>query len=92
MKKKKDWFKIKRYPHIGLPLDIRDRYKWIEPYITNPEKIAKHRFLPFIHKSLTVRKFRKVYCEKDGKLDPNFLLEGKALRKADKKDRELCSR
>lgn len=89
MKKKKDWFKIKRYPHIGLPLDVRDRYKWIEPYITNPQKISRHRFLPFIHKSLTVRKFRKVYCEKDGKLDPNYILEGKALRKADKKGREL---
>lgn len=89
MKKKKDWFKIKRYPHIGLPLDVRDRHKWIEPYITNPENIAKHRFLPFIHKSLTVRKFRKVYCEKDGKLDPNYTMEGKAVRKADKKPREI---
>ncbi|WP_228527805.1 reverse transcriptase domain-containing protein [Pararhodonellum marinum] len=89
MKKKKDWFKIKRYPHIGLPLDVRDRHKWIEPYITNPLKIANHRFLPFIHKSLTVRKFRKVYSEEDGKLDSNFVKEGKVLRKPDKKSREL---
>lgn len=89
MKKKKDWFKIKRYPHIGLPLDVRDRHKWIEPYITNPVNIAKHRFLPFIHKSLIVRKFRKVYSEDDGKLDPKFKEGGKALRKPDKKAREL---
>ncbi|MFD2200188.1 reverse transcriptase domain-containing protein [Shivajiella indica] len=89
MKKKKDWFKIKRYPHIGLPLDVRDRYKWIEPYITNPAKIAKHRFLPFIHKSLTVRKFRKVYSENSGKLDPKFIEGSKVLRKEDKKAREL---
>jgi len=89
MKKKKDWFKIKRYPHIGLPLDVRNRFKWIEPYITNPSKIAVHRFLPFIHKSLTVKKFRKVYLKDDGKLDPGFLIAKKPIRKPDKKIREL---
>jgi len=89
MKKKKDWFKIKRYPHIGLPLNGKDRYKWIESYITNPTKIAKHRFLPFIHKSLTVRKFRKVYTEENGKLDTKYIEGDKVLRKADKKAREL---
>lgn len=89
MKKKKDWFKIKRYPHIGLPLNVKDRFKWIEPYITNPAKIAKHRFLPFIHKSNTVRKFRKVYSEEDGKLDTKFVEGDKVLRKSDKKVREL---
>jgi hypothetical protein len=89
MKKNKDWFKVKRYPHIGLPLDVRDRNKWIEPYITNPTNIAKHRFLPFIHKSHTVRKFRKVYRGESGALDPKFLAETRVLRKADSKVREL---
>lgn len=89
MKKKKDWFKVKRYPHIGLPLDVKDRHKWIEPYITNPANVAKHRFLPFIHKSLTVRKFRKVYNKKEGKLDSKFIEAGKIKRRADKKAREL---
>ncbi|WP_425636052.1 reverse transcriptase domain-containing protein [Algoriphagus yeomjeoni] len=89
MKKQKDWFKIKRYPHIGLPLDGRDRFKWIEPYITDPEKIAVHRFLPFIHKSLTVKKFRKVYLKETGKLDPEFLNVKKPIRNPDKKVREL---
>ena len=60
-KKKKDWFKIKRYPHIGLPLNDSDRHIWIQNYITNPEKIAKHSFLPFIHKTARVKKFRKIY-------------------------------
>ncbi|WP_162342944.1 reverse transcriptase/maturase family protein [Cyclobacterium salsum] len=89
MKKKKDWFKLKRYPHIGLPLNVKDRHKWIEPYIKNPAKIAKHRFLPFIHKSLSVRKYRKVYCEEDGKLDSKFKENGKVLRKGSEKIREL---
>jgi hypothetical protein len=43
-KKVKDWFKIKRYPHIGLPLNPNDRYKWIEKYVTDPESIAVHSF------------------------------------------------
>lgn len=89
MKKKKDWFKIKRYTHIGLPLNVKERHKWIEPYVTNPSNIAKHRFLPFIHKSNTVRKFRKVYNEEDGKLDTKYLDGDRVLRKADKKVREL---
>ena len=60
-KKEKDWFKLKRYPHIGLPLNPNDRYKWIEPYVTSELKVAKHSFLPFIHKTSRVRKFRKAY-------------------------------
>ncbi len=89
VKKKKDWFKIKRYPHIGLPLDNRDRFKWIEPYITNPEKIAKHSFLPFIHKKSKVKKFRKSYSKDDGTAIMSQLSEKKVLRNPSKKEREL---
>lgn len=32
-------------------------------YILNPKNIAKHSFLPFIHKTSLVRKFRKKYDE-----------------------------
>jgi hypothetical protein len=71
-KKKKDWFKIKRYPHIGFPLDNRDRFKWIENYVTNPKEIAKHSFLPFIHKTSKVKKFRKDYSNLDGSLNEKF--------------------
>lgn len=62
-KNEKDWFKLKRYPHIGLPLKNEDRQKWIEKYITSPELISKHSFLPFIHKTSKVRKFRRDYDE-----------------------------
>ena len=62
-KKDKDWFKLKKYPHIGLPLKRDDRYKWIEKYVTTPEVISKHSFLPFIHKTSRVRKFRRGYTE-----------------------------
>lgn len=88
-KKKKDWFKIKRYPHIGLPLDTSDRFKWIDGYVTNPNKVAKHSFLPFIHKTSKVRKFRKVYSNQDGTINENFKSGKKVLRKDSEKKREL---
>ncbi|APA00741.1 reverse transcriptase domain-containing protein [Flavobacterium commune] len=56
---KKDWFRLKRYPHIGLPLKLRHR-PWIENYIFDKKNIAKHSFYPFIHRKISVRKFRKV--------------------------------
>lgn len=89
VKKKKDWFKIKRYPHIGLPLDNRDRFKWIESYVTNPAAIAKHAFLPFIHKTSKVKKFRKDYSNLDGSLNEEFKSGTKVLRKESEKKREL---
>ena len=87
-KKKKDWFKLKRYPHIGFPLNAKDRYLWIEKYVTNPEEIKNHSFLPFIHKTSKKRKFRKQYDENTGDVIIDKTSK-KALRKSDVKDREL---
>jgi hypothetical protein len=92
MKKDKDWFKLKRYPHIGLPLEAKDRFVWIEKYITNPEIIAKHSFLPFIHKTYSQRKFRKKYYEEDGKPILACSVDTKkefAPRYSDQKNREI---
>ena len=88
-KKKKDWFKIKRYPHIGLPLDNRDRLKWIEKYVTNPDMVTKHSFLPFIHKTSKVKKFRKVYSAEHGAVSEKYKVGTKVLRKVAEKKREL---
>lgn len=57
--KKKDWFRIKNYPHIGLPIQLSDKIKTIK-YIKNKDKIAKHAFFPFIHKNIITRKFRRI--------------------------------
>lgn len=57
-RKEKDWFRPKKYPHIGLPIENEDR-KWIEPYVKDVELISKHAFLPLIHKSISTRKFRR---------------------------------
>jgi hypothetical protein len=60
-KKQKDWFRLKRYPHVGLQLEPKDR-AWIEPYLKDKDAISKHAFYPFIHRQLKVRKFRKEIC------------------------------
>ncbi|WP_417558822.1 reverse transcriptase domain-containing protein [Mesoflavibacter zeaxanthinifaciens] len=52
-----DWFKLKRYPHIGEPLSLKD-YKWIKAYVENPVSVKKHSFLPLIHKCIIKRKYR----------------------------------
>lgn len=56
----KHWFKIRLYPHIGLPLTLGDASKVIS-YITNPKNIESHSFCPFIHTRITTSKFRKQY-------------------------------
>ncbi|AOW20755.1 reverse transcriptase/maturase family protein [Urechidicola croceus] len=52
-----DWFKLKRYPHIGEPLSLMD-YKWIKTYVENKKCIKEHSFLPLIHKCIIKRKYR----------------------------------
>ncbi|SHJ67125.1 Reverse transcriptase (RNA-dependent DNA polymerase) [Arenibacter nanhaiticus] len=51
------WIKLKKYPHIGFPLEPKD-ISYLENYITNPDVIAKHSFLPFLHRTIFQRKFR----------------------------------
>jgi len=62
MKKPKDWFKIKKYPHIGLPLSLKDR-SWVEEYVSDPKNIASHSFYPFIHRTICQKRYRKKYDE-----------------------------
>lgn len=78
-KKEKDWFRLKRYPHIGLPLEPSDKV-WIEKYVTDKTKISEHAFSPFIHRKTEARKFRKEICH-DGTRSN--------LRKPSNKEREL---
>ncbi|WP_158827539.1 reverse transcriptase domain-containing protein [Mucilaginibacter lacusdianchii] len=65
MKKEKDWFRLKKYPHIGLPLKAIDR-PWVTAYITTEAKVAAHAFYPLIHRSKVVRKYRKKVDKETG--------------------------
>lgn len=83
MKNKEDldsWYKIKRYPHIGLPSENR---RQTISYIKNKDKIAVHGFAPFIHKVISTNRYRKEY-DNDGKLINN----GKRTDRS-RKDRDI---
>jgi len=82
MKKTKDWFRLKKYPHIGLPLGESDRY-WVEKYVRNPDSVARHSFFPFIHRTMLTRKFRREYDDWSGEI----LNDG--MRKIGEKSREI---
>jgi len=77
-----NWFKLKKYPHIGLPITIFD-YSWVKEYITNDEKIRTHSFLPLIHKCISQRKFRP-----DNDRDDKTKTK-RRFRIKDKKDRNI---
>lgn len=53
-----DWLKFKKYPHIGIPLTKKNDLGWIIDYVTNSQKIKKHKFTPLLHKKINQRKFR----------------------------------
>ena len=46
-----EWIKLKRYPHIGLPISPR-HVASIRKYVETPEKIASHAFMPFIRRKM----------------------------------------
>jgi hypothetical protein len=60
-----DWFKTKRYCHIDRQIQ-KDDFPRINTYVSSPEKIARHSFLPFIHREVKTRKFRR-NIDADGK-------------------------
>lgn len=82
MTKNKDWFRIKKYSHIGLPLSVKDK-TWVDAYVQNSSNISKHSFFPFIHRTIKSRKFRKEY---DKETD-NLLNNGKRIKGI--KEREI---
>ncbi|MBP3944504.1 hypothetical protein J5U18_13250 [Sphingobacteriaceae bacterium WQ 2009] len=78
-----DWLKFKKYPHIGKPLTSGKDKMWIREYTTNSENIAKHKFVPLLHRTLSQRKYRP---EENAPTDKN----GKRKRSVrDKKERHI---
>lgn len=58
--KKTEWFRVRRYPHIGYPITTANK-KQVSSYIKDSNQISKHSFLPFIHKQIFSKKLRKKY-------------------------------
>ncbi len=46
-----EWFKVKRYPHIGKPVVNADTRK-VVGYIMNPNNIIHHQFRPLIRRTV----------------------------------------
>jgi len=55
-----EWLKFKKYPHIGRPLTRKKDSDKVKKYVTDSENIAKHKFVPLLHRTLTQRKYRPV--------------------------------
>ena len=55
---KEDWLKFKKYPHIGEPLTKNRHNGWLRSYITDPQNIVRHKFVPLIHRTISQRKYR----------------------------------
>lgn len=57
-KKEKDWFKDRGYPHFSnkTPKSVR---KNVLKYISNPNKVAIHSFLPLIFKEIKQRRYKE---------------------------------
>lgn len=59
-----EWFKIKRYPHIGLPIAQKKKVQTIN-YIKDAERIIRHQFRPLIQRKVITYPHRR---EKNGKM------------------------
>jgi hypothetical protein len=79
---KPDWLKFKKYPHIGKPLTFPKDVQWVTAYVTDPTRVANHKFVPLIHRTITQRRYRP---------GPNAQKteSGKRQRIASKKNREI---
>lgn len=53
--------KLKKYTHFSVQYE-HGQIPFIRAYVSNPEKISKHRFHPFIHYTIQANRFRR---EKD---------------------------
>ena len=67
------WLVCKGYNHIDLPFSIKQR-GWIRDYVRNPKIVAKHAFLPLMHRVMRTYPFK---------------LDGTGKRKCMSKKREL---
>ena len=57
-----EWFKPKKYPHIGYPITAK-AYGAVKEYIQNENNIRQHPFLPLIKRVQRIHKYKL----KDGK-------------------------
>ena len=84
----KEWFKPRGYPHISNKITTED--KWLFNYVMNREKVAKHGFLPLIHKKLPQRRFKIVGHDSTGKSIRGHKKSKDGIVTSNKKLRPIC--
>lgn len=65
--KDKEWFKPRGYRHITPRLNSKEESAWVDSYVRDPNRIAKHPFFPLIHKKITQRRYKIVRQNKEGR-------------------------
>ncbi|MBO9592814.1 MAG: hypothetical protein J7599_07880 [Niabella sp.] len=55
--RKRNWFKPKAFTHITKKLSIQDA-SWIKDYVSDPVKVAEHRFYPLIHRTIVLKRYK----------------------------------
>ena len=58
----KDWLKLKKYTHFSPQYEGK-HIPFIRTYVSDPAKITRHRFYPFIHYTIQENRFRRSYDE-----------------------------
>lgn len=53
-----NWFKLKRYPHIGLPISPKEVASLVK-YVKNKSKIAAHAFMPLVRREVVTHPYKR---------------------------------
>jgi hypothetical protein len=71
----KDWFKYRGYPHISNEIPFSKRTETYR-YVSSPKKVASHKFLPFIRKTIVQRRYKRIDGFKSSKRGHTAVVDG----------------
>jgi hypothetical protein len=85
--KGKDWFKARGYLHLDNKITSTDRSR-VFRYVSNEKLVARHAFLPLLHKVKTQRRFKHVE-DSDKKKNNKDTLKPRPLHYAGHMDSQI---
>lgn len=85
--KEKDWFKARGYLHLDNKITSADRSR-VFRYVSNDKLVARHAFLPLLHKVKTQRRYKHVK-NSDKKKNNNETLKLRPLHYAGHMDSQI---
>jgi hypothetical protein len=57
--KQKSWYKPKAFTHLTQKLNFNDK-TWVKNYVSDESLIENHKFYPLIHRTIVVKRYKKV--------------------------------